>query len=64
MAKPNKNSTRQKILGLNLGEQIDFPRENIKVSSLSSTIASIQQDIKKKYSYRTGDEFITVTRVE
>lgn len=63
MRKPDKNSKRQRLLALNIGQQMSFARDEIKIGSLGSLLFTLKQDEGKCYSYRVEEQVVTVTRI-
>lgn len=60
MAKPRKNSRRQRLIALAVGEKISFP---IKVkASVSAQLCEIRDSTGQSYSYETIKGQMSVTR--
>lgn len=63
MAKPNKNSRRQKLIALDVGKTMTFLKSQTNKGSLTSQLTSLKEEVGQSYSYETFPKTIVVTRI-
>ena len=63
MRKPDKNSKRQRLIALPVGETNEFSRDTEKVGSIATLLFTLKQDERQAYAYKTTDNEIIVTRI-
>lgn len=63
MRNVNKNSKRQRIIAMDVGDEMTFTRDEIKPSSLGSILCAIRRDEGQAYSYKIDGQVLRVTRL-